>query len=35
MKYMLLISQGMTPTTVDPDAWTTISEAEQRDRCMS
>jgi hypothetical protein len=35
MKYMLLISQGITPTTVDPEGWTTISEDKQRVSCMS
>jgi hypothetical protein len=35
MKYRLLISQGMTPTTVDPEAWTTLFEDEQRDTDMS
>jgi hypothetical protein len=35
MKYMLLISQGTTPTTVDPEAWTTLFEDERRDTDMS
>ncbi len=30
MKYMLLIHQGTTPTPADPEAWATLSEAEQR-----
>ena len=30
MKYMLLIHQGTTPTPLDPDAWATLSEAEQQ-----
>ena len=29
MKYMLLIYQGTTPTPNDPEAWATLSEAEQ------
>jgi hypothetical protein len=30
MKYMLLIHQGTTPTPQDPEAWATLSEAEQQ-----
>ena len=30
MKYMLLIHQGDTPTPQDPEAWATLSEAEQQ-----
>jgi hypothetical protein len=30
MKYMLLIHQGDTPTPRDPEAWATLSEAEQQ-----
>ena len=30
MKYMLLIHQGTTPTPRDPEAWATLSEAEQQ-----
>ena len=29
MKYTLLIYQGSTPTPDDPEAWATLSEAEQ------
>jgi hypothetical protein len=29
MKYLLLIQQGDTPTPRDPEAWATLSEAEQ------
>ena len=31
MKYMLLIHQGSTPTPHDPDAWSRLSEDEQRE----
>ena len=31
MKYMLLIHQGTTPTPLDPEAWATLSEAEQQE----
>ena len=31
MKYMLLIQQGTTPTPLDPDAWATLSAAEQQE----
>jgi hypothetical protein len=30
MKYMLLIHQGDSPTPRSPDAWATLSEAEQQ-----
>jgi hypothetical protein len=30
MQYMLLIHQGDTPTPRDPEAWATLSEAEQQ-----
>ena len=30
MKYMLMIHQGTTPTPLDPEAWATLSEAEQQ-----
>ena len=30
MKYMLLIHQGDTPTPHDPEAWATLSDAEQQ-----
>jgi hypothetical protein len=30
MKYMLMIYQGNTPTPLDPDAWATLSDAEQQ-----
>jgi hypothetical protein len=30
MKYMLLIHQGTTPTPRDPEAWSRLSEDEQR-----
>ena len=30
MKYMLLIHQGSTPTPRDPEAWSRLSEEEQR-----
>ena len=30
MKFMLLIHQGTTPTPLDPEAWATLSEEEQR-----
>jgi hypothetical protein len=30
MKYMLLIHQGTTPTPRDPEAWATLTEAEQQ-----
>ncbi|HVV37413.1 MAG TPA: YciI family protein [Acidimicrobiales bacterium] len=30
MKYMLLIHQGSAPTPRDPEAWATLSEAEQQ-----
>jgi hypothetical protein len=30
MKYMLLIHQGTTPTPRSPEAWATLSEAEQQ-----
>jgi hypothetical protein len=30
MKYMLLIHQGDAPTPLDPDAWATLSEDEQK-----
>jgi hypothetical protein len=30
MKYMLLIHQGDAPTPLDPEAWATLSEAEQQ-----
>jgi hypothetical protein len=30
MKYMLMIHQGTTPTPLDPEAWATLSEEEQR-----
>jgi hypothetical protein len=31
MKYVLLIHQGTTPTPLDPEAWATLSEQEQKD----
>ena len=31
MKYMLLIHQGTTPTPLDPEAWATLSEDEQKE----
>ena len=31
MKYMLLIHQGTTPTPLDPEAWATLSEAQQQE----
>jgi len=31
MKYMLLIHQGTTPTPLDPEAWATLSPAEQQE----
>lgn len=30
MKYMLLIHQGTTPTPRDPEAWSRLSEEEQK-----
>ena len=30
MKYLLLIHQGDAPTPRDPDAWATLSEADQQ-----
>lgn len=30
MKYMLMIHQGTTPTPLDPEAWATLSQDEQR-----
>src|SRR3954447_9196112 len=30
MKYMLLIHQGSTPTPRDPEAWASLSQAEQQ-----
>jgi len=30
MKYLLLIQQGDTPTPNDPDAWSRLSEDEQK-----
>jgi hypothetical protein len=30
MKYMLLIYQGTTPTPQSPEAWATLSDAEQQ-----
>ncbi len=30
MQYVLLIHQGTTPLPTDPDAWATLSEAEQK-----
>ncbi len=30
MKYMLLIHQGDTPTPNDPEAWSRLSESEQK-----
>lgn len=30
MKYMLMIHQGTTPTPLDPEAWATLSPAEQQ-----
>jgi len=30
MKYLLLIHQGTSPTPRDPEAWATLSEAEQQ-----
>jgi hypothetical protein len=30
MKFMLLIQQGTTPTPQDPDAWSRLSEDEQK-----
>ena len=30
MEYVLLIYQGTTPLPTDPDAWATLSEAEQK-----
>src|ERR1019366_10174517 len=30
MKYMLMIHQGTTPTPLDPEAWATLSDAEQQ-----
>src|SRR6266487_1447364 len=30
MKYMLLIHQGASPTPLDPEAWATLSEDEQK-----
>jgi hypothetical protein len=30
MKYLLLIHQGDSPTPRDPDAWSTLSEEEQK-----
>ena len=30
MKYIMLIHQGSTPTPRDPEAWATLSEAEQQ-----
>jgi hypothetical protein len=30
MQYLLLIHQGDTPTPRDPEAWATLSEAEQQ-----
>ena len=30
LQYMLLIHQGTTPTPLDPEAWATLSEAEQQ-----
>jgi hypothetical protein len=34
MKYMLLIHQGTTPTPLDPDAWSTLSEADDLDAAI-
>jgi hypothetical protein len=31
MKYMLMIHQGTTPTPLDPEAWATLSEEQQRE----
>jgi hypothetical protein len=31
MQYMLMIHQGTTPTPLDPEAWATLSEAEQQE----
>ena len=31
MKYMLMIHQGTTPTPLDPEAWATLSDAEQQE----
>jgi hypothetical protein len=31
MKYMLMIHQGTTPTPLDPEAWATLSQDEQRE----
>lgn len=30
MKYMLMIHQGITPMPLDPEAWATLSDAEQQ-----
>jgi hypothetical protein len=30
MKYLMLIQQGDTPTPSEPDAWSRLSEAEQK-----
>jgi hypothetical protein len=30
MKYMLMIHQGDSPTPLDPEAWATLSEDEQK-----
>ena len=30
VQYVLLIHQGTTPLPTDPDAWATLSEAEQK-----
>ncbi len=31
MQYMLLIHQGTTPTPLDPEAWATLTQAEQQE----
>jgi len=31
MKYMLMIHQGTTPTPLDPEAWATLSDEQQRE----
>jgi hypothetical protein len=30
MKYMLMIHQGTSPTPLDPEAWATLSDSEQK-----
>ncbi|MGO8870241.1 MAG: hypothetical protein ACLQPH_02365 [Acidimicrobiales bacterium] len=30
MKFMLPIHQGSTPTSLDPEAWATLSDGEQQ-----